>query len=38
MKLFNEIKAPKACTIVKFLVVHGAAVAKGQPLAVIAPV
>ncbi len=35
MKLFNEIKAPKACKIVKFLVEHGAAVTKGQPLVVI---
>ena len=35
MKLFNEIKAPKKCTIVKFLVEHGATVTKGQPLAVV---
>ncbi len=35
MKLFNQIKAPKACTVVKFLVNHGDAVTKGQPLAVI---
>ena len=35
MKLFNEIKAPRDCKIVKFLVEHGAIVNKGQPLAVI---
>jgi biotin carboxyl carrier protein len=36
MKLFNQIKAPKACKVVKFLVEHGSHVSKGQPLAVIA--
>lgn len=36
MKLFNQIRAPKACKVVKFLVEHGAHVSKGQPLAVIA--
>ena len=35
MKLFNQIKAPANCKIVKFLVEHGAAVKKGQPLVVI---
>ena len=35
MKLFNEIKAPRDCKIVKFLVEHGAVVSKDQPLAVI---
>ncbi len=38
MKLFNQIKAPKACKVVKFLAEHGAHVIKGQPLAVIAAV
>lgn len=33
MKLFNQIKVPKKCRIVSFLVEHGAAVTKGQPLA-----
>jgi oxaloacetate decarboxylase alpha subunit len=37
MKLFNEIKAPRNCRIVKFLAGHGAHVDKGRPLAVIAP-
>jgi len=32
MKLFNQIKADKACKIVKFLVNHGDHVAKGQPM------
>ncbi|MEI8243949.1 MAG: pyruvate carboxylase subunit B [bacterium] len=32
MKLFNEIKADKACKIVKFLVNHGDHVKKGQPM------
>lgn len=32
MKLFNQIKADKKLTIVKFLVEHGAVVSKGQPL------
>jgi oxaloacetate decarboxylase alpha subunit len=36
MKLFNQIKAPYDCTVVKFLVKHGEAVKKGQPLAEIA--
>ncbi len=35
MKLFNEIKAPCDCKIVKFLVNHGDPVTKGQPLVVI---
>jgi len=33
MKLFNQIKAPCDCRIVKFLLEHGQAVEKGQPLA-----
>ena len=32
MKLFNQIKADKPLTVVKFLVEHGTAVTKGQPL------
>ena len=32
MKLFNAIKAEKPLTVVRFLVEHGAAVTKGQPL------
>lgn len=35
MKLFNQIKADKSLKIVKFLVEHGAVVAKGQPLALV---
>ena len=35
MKLFNQIKADKPLTVVKILVEHGAAVSKGQPLAVV---
>ncbi|MBP5320408.1 MAG: acetyl-CoA carboxylase biotin carboxyl carrier protein, partial [Kiritimatiellae bacterium] len=35
MKLFNQIKADKDLTVVKFLVKHGDAVTKGQPLAVV---
>ena len=35
MKLFNQIKADKACKIVKFLVNHGDHVAKGQPMVAI---
>ncbi|MBM4142907.1 MAG: pyruvate carboxylase subunit B [Lentisphaerae bacterium] len=35
MKLFNQIKAPRKCRIVKFLVAHGAAVSKDQPLVAI---
>lgn len=35
MKLFNQIKAPSNCEIVKFLVEHGTAVEKNQPLVVI---
>jgi acetyl-CoA carboxylase biotin carboxyl carrier protein len=35
MKLFNQIKADKPLTVVKFLVDHGAVVAKGQPLCVV---
>jgi oxaloacetate decarboxylase alpha subunit len=33
MKLFNQIKAEKRCKIVAFLVKHGDAVTKGQPVA-----
>ncbi len=32
MKLFNQIKAPGKCKVVKFLANHGDAVTKGQPL------
>jgi oxaloacetate decarboxylase alpha subunit len=35
MKLFNQIKADKPLTVVRFLVEHGSAVTKGQPLAVV---
>ena len=35
MKLFNQIKAPANCKVVKFLAKHGDAVVKGQPLVVI---
>ena len=35
MKLFNQIKAPSNCKVVKFLVEHGDAVTKGQPLVAI---
>jgi len=35
MKLFNQIKADKSLTVVKFLVKHGDAVSKGQPMAVV---
>jgi len=35
MKLFNQIKADKPFKIVKFLIEHGAVVAKGQPLALV---
>lgn len=35
MKLFNQIKADRALTVVKFLVKHGENVSKGQPLAVV---
>lgn len=35
MKLFNQIKAPSKCKIVKFLVGHGDAIEKGQPMAII---
>ncbi|MDA3924236.1 MAG: pyruvate carboxylase subunit B [Kiritimatiellae bacterium] len=35
MKLFNQIKAGKALTVVEFLVEHGDAVSKGQPMAVV---
>jgi oxaloacetate decarboxylase alpha subunit len=35
MKLFNQIKAPADCKVIRFLVAHGAAVQKGQPLLVI---
>ncbi|MGQ9662417.1 MAG: pyruvate carboxylase subunit B [Kiritimatiellia bacterium] len=38
MKLFNPIKAPCDCRIVKLLVKHGAAVTKGQPLIQIEPI
>ena len=36
MKMFNEVKAPAAGKIVKFIAAHGAQVVKGQVLAVIA--
>jgi acetyl-CoA carboxylase biotin carboxyl carrier protein len=32
MKMFNPIKAPFKCKIVRFLVEHGKPVQKGQPL------
>ena len=32
MKLFNQIKAPSSCKVVKLLVKHGDSVKKGQPL------
>jgi len=32
MKLFNQIKAPEDCKVVRFLAAHGEAVKKGQPL------
>ena len=35
MKLFNQIKADKPLKVIKFLVSHGAVVAKGQPLALV---
>jgi len=35
MKLFNQIKVPQACKVVKFLVNHGDTVTKGQPLVAI---
>lgn len=35
MKLFNQIKAPYKCRIVKFLSTHGDSVEKGHPLAAI---
>ncbi len=35
MKLFNQIKADKPLKIVRFLVEHGAHVAKGDPMAVV---
>ncbi len=35
MKLFNQIKAEKACKIVKFLVNHGDHVTTGQPMVAI---
>lgn len=35
MKLFNQIKAPQKCKVVSFLVEHGTAVTKGQPLVAI---
>lgn len=35
MKLFNQIKAPFKCRVVKFLVEHGKPVKKGEPLAVV---
>jgi oxaloacetate decarboxylase (Na+ extruding) subunit alpha len=38
MKLFNQIKAPRNCRIVKILVEHGKPVEKGQPLVSIEPV
>lgn len=33
MKLMNEIKSTKKCKVITFLVEHGDAVTKGQPLA-----
>lgn len=36
MKLFNQIKAPENCKVVKFLVAHGTPVKKGQPIVSIA--
>lgn len=36
MKLFNPVKAPKDCTVVRFLVNPGENVAKGQPIAELA--
>jgi len=38
MKLFNQIKAPQNCQLVRFLVEHGKPVQKGQPLVEIKPV
>ena len=35
MKLFNQIKAPCRCKVLKFLAGHGAAVVKDQPLVAI---
>ena len=35
MKLFNQIKSERACTLVRFLVQHGETVQKGQPIAVV---
>jgi len=35
MKLFNQIKAPEDCKVVRFLAAHGEAVKKDQPLLVI---
>ncbi len=35
MKLFNQIKADKACKVVRFLVKHGDPVKKGQPMVAI---
>ncbi len=35
MKLFNQIKAPCNCKVIKFLADHGDAVEKGQPLLII---
>jgi len=32
MKLFNEIKAPVDCQILKFMAEHGATVKKDDPL------
>lgn len=37
MKLFNEIKAPVDCEIVKILAEHGKTIQKGQPLLLILP-
>jgi oxaloacetate decarboxylase alpha subunit len=37
MKLFNEIKAPSDCRIVKILVEHGKPVTKDQPLMLVEP-
>ncbi|MBM4149321.1 MAG: acetyl-CoA carboxylase, biotin carboxyl carrier protein, partial [Lentisphaerae bacterium] len=37
MKLFNEIRSPSDCKIVRLLVEHGRPVQKDQPLILIEP-
>jgi len=37
MKLFNQIKAPQNCQVIRFLVEHGKSVQKGEPLVEIKP-